>query len=198
MVTCKVRTGKRRTVSKVKRHKYVDDKYYLEPCASKIDNHADTTCFGRNFRPIYFTSKVCSVSPFLPEYNQQEDVQICMEATAFDTDEGETLILMIGQGLWFGNRMSHSLINPNQLRHYGIQVCDDPTDPSRQLGISLDDGYFIPMVMNGSTCIFQSRCPTNEELETCSKRYQLRVHAHLYYCNTIRKDKYSFKLAYNL
>ena len=59
--------------------------------------------------------------------------------------EGETLILMFGQGLWFGDRMQRSLINPNQCRAFGIKICDDPTDPHRDLGIELDDNNFIPM-----------------------------------------------------
>ena len=83
-----------------------------------------------NFQPLYFTSEVCTVSPFLSEYGTQNDIPICTAATAFDTDDGETIILEFGQGLWFGSRMERSLLNPNQCRHFGISICDDPTDPS--------------------------------------------------------------------
>ena len=145
----------------------LDNDFFADPCPTEIDNHADTHCFGRNFCPLYFTSEVCTVSPFLSEYDTQDDIPICTAATAVDTEDGETIILEFGQGLWFGNRMDRSLLNPNQCRHFGIQICDDPTDPARALGISVSDQYFVQMRMNGSTCGFISRCPTTQELETC-------------------------------
>ena len=63
--------------------------------------------------------------------------------------------------------MDQSLINSNQCRHYDYQICDDSTDSHRKFGIELENDYFIPMPMNGTTCGFLSRCPTNEELENC-------------------------------
>ena len=97
-----------------------NDDIDFNPAMSEIDNHADTHVFGKNFRPIYFTSEVCSVTPFLDEYKEQENVRICTGATAYETKFGETIILQFGQALWFGNRMEKSLINPNQCRAYGI------------------------------------------------------------------------------
>ena len=61
--------------------------------------------------------------------------------------------------------MEKSLINPYQCRAYGLQLCDDPTDPNREMGIYANS--FIPLTMVGSTCGFTSRYPTNEELEDC-------------------------------
>jgi len=84
---------------------------------------------------ISFTSEVCSVSPYLPEYDSVNDIPICTAATAVELDPGETFILEFGQGLWFGDRLSHSLTNPNQCCSYGISLCDDPTDPYRDIGI---------------------------------------------------------------
>ena len=112
-------TTNRRSISKVTRTDNNENDFSVDPFPTEIDNHADTNCFGINFRPMYFTSDVCSVYPFLEEYAHQEDIQICTAVTAYDTDEGETIILQFGQGLWFGNRMARSLINPNQCRHFG-------------------------------------------------------------------------------
>ena len=163
----KIVSTNRRFVSQAKRQRCHDD-YHTDPLPTDIDNHADTICFGKNFRPLFFTSEVCTVSPFLEnEYDAQNNVQICSAVTAVDLDSGETILLEAGQGLWFGDRMARSLINPNQLRAFGIPVCDDPTDPNRALGIYLEDEYFVPMQMSGSTCTFNSRCPSNEELESC-------------------------------
>ena len=98
-----------------------------------MDNHADTHCFGANFRPISFTLEECTVSPFIPEYAEHMNVSICTGINAFIIDSGEVVILEFGQGLWFGNRMEKSLINPNQCQKFGIQICDDLTNPHRKL-----------------------------------------------------------------
>jgi len=50
----------------------------------KMDSHADTCCLGANFIPIYFTSKVCNVAPFLSDLPNQEGIPICSGATAFE------------------------------------------------------------------------------------------------------------------
>ena len=49
---------------------------------------------------------------------------------------------------------------------FGIPVCDDPTDNYRDLGLSIYDKLFITMCMEGSTCGFDSRCPTMEDMES--------------------------------
>ena len=122
----------------------VSDQTFL----TEMDNHADTHCFGANFIPFTWTGLECTVSPFLDEYDSQENIPICSGATVFTTKNGETVILIFGQGLWFGDRLNKSLINPNQCRAYGIPLCDDPTDPYRVLGFQLED-YDIPFKMKG-------------------------------------------------
>ena len=87
------------------------------------------------------------MSTFLPEYTEQINVHICTGVTDLTLDSGEVVILEFGQGLWFGNRMEKSLINPNQCREFGIQICDNPTDPHRNLVIEASEELFIPMTM---------------------------------------------------
>ncbi len=162
----KISTSHRRIIRQVKRRKNNEDRF-CDPLPCEIDNHADTTCFGKNFRVISFTSEVCSLSPYLSEYDSITDIPICTTATAVDLNSGETIILEFGQGLWFGNRMDHSLVNPNQCRAFGIRINDDPTDATRILGMELSDDYVVPFTMRGTTCAFQSRSPSTLELETC-------------------------------
>jgi len=169
--TCKILTSNRRFIRQVKRRKNEAD-HFADPLPCEIDNHADTTCFGKNFGVISFTSEVCSVSPYLSKYDSITDIPICTAATAVNLDSGETIILEFGQGLWFGERMEHSLINPNQCRSFGIRVCDDPTDEYRTLGMELSDDYVVPFQMRGTTCNFQSRSPSMSEIETC-KTFQV-------------------------
>jgi hypothetical protein len=81
----------------------------------EIDNHADTSCFGSSFVPLYWTGQVCDVTPFLSDYTPMTNVHIASACTAYDDQcTGRTIIMEFHQGLWFGNKMPHSLINPNQ------------------------------------------------------------------------------------
>ena len=84
----KISTSNRRLIKQAKRYKAKVD-HFIDPLPSEIDNHADTTCFGKNFRVISSTSEVCSVSPYLSEYNSINDIPICTAATAVDLDTGE-------------------------------------------------------------------------------------------------------------
>ena len=165
-----VRSGPRREIGSSIGSRAVDDSNLSTtiPRPVEIDNHADTHCFGSNFRPLMWNNVQCSVSPFLDELGSTENIDICTGATAWTHPSGEVFILVFGQGLWFGNRMEKSLINPNQCRAYGVSLCDDPTDPHRDLGFySEPDDLFIPMSMNGSFCSLLTRCPTRDELERC-------------------------------
>jgi hypothetical protein len=103
---------------------------------SEIDNHADTTCFGSNFTAVHFTGEQCEVSPFSEQYTSLTNIPVASAATAWDDPTtGETIILLFHQGLWFGDSMTNSLINPNQCRMHGIQLCDDPFNEHRALGL---------------------------------------------------------------
>ena len=64
-------------------------------------------------------------------------------------DSGEVVILEFVQGLWFVNRMEKSLINLIQFQKFGIQICNDPTDPHRKLVIEASEDLFVPMKMEG-------------------------------------------------
>ena len=134
---------------------------------TEIDNHADTCCFGANFTPLYFTGQVCQVQPFIESYDSLNDVQICSAATAYDDPTtGATYILVFHQGLWFGPKLKHSLINPNQCRSFGISLCDDPFDPHRPLSIYDPISEFtIPLTMNGTICFYKSRTPRPNEIQ---------------------------------
>ena len=133
---------------------------------NEIDNHADTICAGPNWRVLEFTGEYCDVSPFSKEYEPLANVPVAKCATVYTCDStGATVLLVADQVLWFGDQMSNSLINPHQLRAYGLSVCDDPWDPNRALGIETGD-VFIPFHTQGPNLFFESRSPTTRELDT--------------------------------
>ena len=107
---------------------------------NNIDNHADTCCLGQNFRPTYITDQVCEVTPYHQSYSPIKDVPVVSACTAWDNPHsGETILLQINQGLWFGKSMVNSLFCPNQIRVNGISLCDDPFDKFRDLGMMCFD-----------------------------------------------------------
>ena len=163
-------SGYRRTAASAKA-KPERDKYARNRGVSgvigknEIDNHADTICAGSNWIVLEFTGEYCNVSPFSAEYEPLENVPIAQCATVYTYDSsGATVILIADHVLWFGDKLSTSLINPHQLRDHGIGVCDDPWDPYRPLGIEADQG-FIPFSSYGTTLFFESRSPSPWELE---------------------------------
>ena len=82
----KISTSNRRFIRQVKRFKNGADRF-TDPLPCEIDNHADTTCFGKNFRVISFMSEVCTVSPYMSEYDLHSDIPMCTAATAVDLDQ---------------------------------------------------------------------------------------------------------------
>jgi Reverse transcriptase (RNA-dependent DNA polymerase) len=131
---------------------------------NETDSNADTTVLGRNFVLLELTPKVAEVYAYDPSI-PPITVPIGTGATAFDHPDGYTILLIIHEALWYGSRLDHSLINPNQVRAYGIPYWDNPFDPDHPLGLHLAHDTFIPFVTRGTKVLFTSRVPTQHELQ---------------------------------
>ena len=70
--------------------------------------------------------------------------------------------------LYFGPKMSRSLLNQNQIRHHiwhdKGRVQDNYTRQDDSFGIELRN-MFIPFDMDGSAVFFELRVPSGNELE---------------------------------
>ena len=144
---------------------------------SHLDSHADTCAGGANFAlldPQQIDGYV-DVAPFSDEYQPLPDVPVATCVTAWTCPQsGAVYILVFGQMLFFGEKLSHSLLCPNQMRANGIQVQDTPTQfdskSNHHIIVPTDDDntdVVIPLEMKGVVSIFESRIPTKEELESC-------------------------------
>jgi hypothetical protein len=93
----------------------------------EMDTHANTCVLGPIFVILHYTNWECDVSPYSEVYKSVKAVPIVSGATAW-TDErtGLTYILVVNEALWMPDTVTSSLINPNQLRAYGIIVQDNP------------------------------------------------------------------------
>jgi len=123
---------------------------------------------GSNCVILQHTGKECDVSPYRDDYEAISNIPIVHAATAWQSKQtGQTYILVFHEALWMGDTMDHSLINPNQLRHYGTMVQDDPTS-RRPLSIITEDNEFcMNLEMDGTIVLAKTHSPTNHELEDC-------------------------------
>ena len=134
----------------------------------EADTNADTCCLGSGFIPIAFTNRTADVYPYDSSYHPVTNVPIVSGATAYDHSDGNTYVMVFHEALYYGKKLSHSLMNPNQLRHNGLDFWDNPYDDMHDLSIVTLDDTIIPMKYNGTKLSFCTRVPTQDELSNCS------------------------------
>jgi hypothetical protein len=111
-----------------------------------------------------YTGAICKVRPFNPIYKLVKNVPIVKAVTAYDTDDGETLILCFNQALYFGNDLPNFLLNPNQMWLNGLIVDDCPLSlsPDKSSTHSIhcpEDDVIIPLHLTGK--------PKQDEIKSC-------------------------------
>ena len=107
-----------------------------------MDTCADTCVAGVNFRLIEKTGETVTISPYTHHYKLIHDVPIATVATAYTCPQTrETIILEGHQHLYFGDKLDHSLWNPNQLQHFGVKVynCLKQFDMDLMFSLALED-----------------------------------------------------------
>ena len=134
----------------------------------EMDSHADTCVAGSNCVILHFTGQECDVSPYHSGYDDMKNVPIVSAATAWQCPEtGQTFILVYNEAIWMGDQLPYSLINPNQLRHYGTIVQDNPCMEA-PLSITTEDHEFsMELTMDGTICYADTHTPSEYELSNC-------------------------------
>ena len=134
----------------------------------ELNSHANTIVFGQNCLVLSYTGRECNVSPYTDTYQAIKSIPIAKAATAWTSKTtGETYILVFNKGLWMGDHMQNTLINPNQLRHYGIKVQDNPFDDSPLYVMSEDGDFAMQLELHGTSIVAKTRTPTEKELHEC-------------------------------
>jgi hypothetical protein len=134
----------------------------------ELDSHANTIVCGSNCVIIHYTGQECDVSPYTDAHESIKSVPIVQAATAYDNPEtGETYILILNQAIWMGDKMRHTLVNPNQLRAYGITVQDNPFIEAPIFISTEDNNFSVPLSCKGTILGVATRTPTEQELQTC-------------------------------
>ena len=143
---------------------------------NESDTNADTCCLGSNFVIISYTRRTADVYPYDSSYAPINNVPIVTGATAYDDpNSGNTYLLIFNESLFYGNKLDHTLVNPNQLRHHGIHYYDNPFDKTHDLAIEIPGILRIPLTIRGTKIFFSSRTPTNLELDTITQEYRIEL-----------------------
>ena len=71
---------------------------------------------------------------------------------------------MINEALYYGTKLYHSLINPNQIRAYGVPFWYKPYEKERGLIIEVYDTVNIQMNTMGTKIQFETRSTIKKEL----------------------------------
>lgn len=99
-----------------------------------------------------------------------EGIPIVNGETSWDYPiTGQMYILVINEALYCSTKLKHSLINPNQVRNFGIDFWDNPFDKDRGLNIEVYGKINITMCTCGTKVFFNSHLPTIQELQDFPK-----------------------------
>jgi hypothetical protein len=87
---------------------------------------------------MHHTSRSADVYAYDKSIKPLEGVPIVAGATAYDDPVTNiTYLLIFNEALYYGVKLDHSLINPNQIHSYGIDFWDNPFDKQRGLAIDI-------------------------------------------------------------
>ena len=101
-------------------------------------SHADTTVARRNCAILRYTDCSCNIAPFSDQYTLTRDIQIVSVATWYTSANGMNYIIVFNEVLYMGG-LNHSFINPNQCRHFGAEVQDNPYEQVHPMTITVPD-----------------------------------------------------------
>ena len=128
-----------------------------------MDTYADTTVLGSNCDVLSYTGKECEVSPYSSEYEAVWIIPVVTGATVWtNPTDGTAYLLVFHESLWMGDKLDHTLVNPNQLWAYGVSIQDNPFD-TKPLSITTDD-VSVELYLEGTIICGDTWMPTESEL----------------------------------
>ena len=137
------------------------------PCNAVCDSGADTCLLGSAFKMLRHSDRMATVSGF-DENLIIDDMKIGTGVTAFDKPDGETILVMMNEGIDH-TKQDNTLLATNQIHHNSVDVCT-----THQKFISkgtpgefrlAKGGHELPFYMENSLASLAFRYPTEEELE---------------------------------
>jgi hypothetical protein len=120
----------------------------------ELDSHADTSCAGSNFIQLEDPVRFADVYPYTSELPALQRIPVTSAGkTWIDPQTGQQYLLILNEGLFFGDRPNQTLLCPNRLRSNGLIIHDTPTLLDHNSLPSIHDPVSdmrIPMNLNGA------------------------------------------------
>ena len=156
------------SIRKIAKNKTAKAEYQHQPQSTlhghiKLDTHADTTVLGSNCVVLSYTGKECEVSPYSSQYEAVQNDPVVTEATVWtNAADGTAYLLIFHESLWMGDKLDHTLVNPNQLQAYGVSIQDNPFDAKPLSIITVD--ISVELYLEGAIICGDTWTPTESEL----------------------------------
>ena len=100
----------------------------IEYSRIELDLHVASIVTGANCCIMRYTGRICDVSPYRDDYLSINNVPIVKAPTAYQSPHMEQVYTLIfNETIWMYDSLKHMLINPNQIRHSGDNIQDNPT-----------------------------------------------------------------------
>ena len=118
-----------------------------------LESHADTTVVGENCTIIKYTDRSCDVALFSGKYTPMKGILVVSAATGITLANGRNYILVFYEALYMPG-MRHTLINPNQCRHFGAKVQENPYHKDCPMSIEIPDRECAACLQSIGTVMF--------------------------------------------
>ena len=106
---------------------------------NESNTNADTCCLGTDLITVAFSNMAYDVYPYETYYATIDNVLIVSCATAYEKDYGNNYKYIFQESLYYGTKLTYSLINTNQLRHFGVEFLDNSYEKHHDLSIKSND-----------------------------------------------------------
>jgi hypothetical protein len=141
---------------------------------TEADSHADAFVAGKNCVTSCFADRTCDAQPCSDDYAPMKHVPIVTAATGCASSAGMNCMLVFPEALSMPT-LDHSLFNPNQLRHHGTIVQDNPCC-NEPMSVTSPFGDFTACLQSMGTEIFiKIWAPSAADLQ---------VHPHIVLCSS--------------
>ena len=106
------------------------------------------------------------MSPCSDEYESIQHVTVVTVATSWNFPHSrENFILVFNEALWMGEKLDHTLVNPNQMCHHHINLQEKPC-MQNPTGITChEEDMTAPLYMSGTIVCADTFSPTHQQLE---------------------------------
>ena len=107
------------SIGKIAKNKTVKAEYQHRPQSTshghiELDTHADTTVLCSNCVVLSYTGKECEVSPYSSQHEAVQNVTVVTGAMVWsNAADGTAYLLIFHEYLWMGDKLDHTLVNPN-------------------------------------------------------------------------------------